>query len=64
MNHCTVNFIRADGSANIVYLSDADATVEVVGNSVPYDTSLAQYDVLPIIQRLDSGGVKQLYINY
>ena len=64
MNHCTVNFIRADGSTNIVYLSDADATVEVVGNSVPYDTSLAQYDVLPIIQRLDSGGVKQLYINY
>jgi hypothetical protein len=67
MNHCTVNFIRADGSANIVYLSDADATVEVMGNSVPYDTSLApfnQYDVLPIIQRLDSGGVKQLYLNY
>ena len=67
MNHCTVNFIRADGSANIVYLSDADATVEVMGNSVPYDTSLApfnQYAALPIIQRLDSGGVKQLYINY
>ena len=67
MNHCTVNFIRADGSTNIVYLSDADATVEVMGNSVPYDTSLApfnQYAALPIIQRLDSGGVKQLYINY
>ena len=67
MNHCTVNFIRADGSTNIVYLSDADATVEVMGNSVPYDTSLApfnQYDALPIIQRLDSGGVKQLYMNY
>lgn len=44
MAGCRVYIIRTDGSANLVYISDSDATVDYRGAVVPQNLALGQYD--------------------
>ena len=47
MQGVEVTLIRVDTSVNLVYMNDVDAVATVIGNAVPYDLGMVQYDAIP-----------------
>jgi len=62
MTDCKVYLIRADGSANTISIFDTDAAAQFIGNAIPYNLGMLQYDAMPLTYKVDSGGTKQIYI--
>ena len=60
MTGCRVYINRVDNSAFKIYINDADATAQFIGNAIPYDLGMVQWDGLLLTSNLDSGGVKQI----
>ena len=60
MRGCRVYINRVDNSAFKIYINDADATAQFIGNAIPYDLGMVQWDGLLLTSNLDSGGVKQI----
>lgn len=47
-----VTFVRIDSSENIILFSDADATVRIIGNVIPYNFGLTQYQSKRLTSKL------------
>ena len=60
MTGCRVYINRVDNSTFKIYINDADATAQFIGNAIPYDLGMVQWDGLLLTSNLDSGGVKQI----
>jgi hypothetical protein len=60
MRGCRVYINRVDNSAFKIYINDADATAQFIGNAIPYDLGMIQWDGFLLTSNTDSGGVKQI----
>lgn len=60
MTGCRVYINRVDNSAFKIYINDADATAQYIGNAIPYDLGMVQWDGFLLTSNLDSGGIKQI----
>jgi hypothetical protein len=60
MTGCRVYINRVDNSAFKIYINDADVTAQFIGNAIPYDLGMVQWDGLLLTSNLDTGGVKQI----
>lgn len=61
MTDCKVYIVRVDISVNTISITDSDATAVYIGNALPYNLGMVQYDHLPITSIIPSGGTPILY---
>lgn len=61
MEHTRVNIIRTDNTANKIYIDSTTpyGTETFIGNAMPYDMGLVQYDAIPLTSFTDT-----IYVNH